>query len=284
MEAYISAIIQGLCFSSLALGIFISMRVLNLPDITTDGSFTLGAAVTAVMLAQQIPVYFILPAVCICGAIAGSITGIIHTVLRVHVLLAGIIVMTALYSVNLIVMGRTNIPFDEGFFMSNIFGDSNIWITMTIYVAVLVVIINRLLLSDFGIVLRALGSNSTMLTANGVNTKALTIKGLAISNALTALSGSMIAQHQQFADLNMGIGIVIIGLGSVIIGESLFSFFKSQVLFLKLVAVFFGALVFRVLIAFVLSQDVNPNYLRLITATVVLAVVALSYKKNPAID
>ena len=118
MEAYISAIIQGLCFSSLALGIFISMRVLNLPDITTDGSFTLGAAVTAVMLMQQIPVYLILPAVCICGAIAGSITGIIHTVLRVHVLLAGIIVMTALYSVNLIIMGRTNIPFNEGFFIS----------------------------------------------------------------------------------------------------------------------------------------------------------------------
>ena len=125
------------------------MRVLNLPDIPTDGSFTLGAAVTAVMLMQQIPVYLILPAVCICGAIAGSITGIIHTVLRVHVLLAGIIVMTALYSVNLIIMGRTNIPFNEGFFMSNIFGDSNTWITMTIYVAVLVFIINRLLLSDF---------------------------------------------------------------------------------------------------------------------------------------
>ncbi|HEY5327871.1 MAG TPA: ABC transporter permease, partial [Mucilaginibacter sp.] len=216
MDFYLTALLQGLCFSAIALGIYISMKIFNIPDITTDGSYTLGGVVTAILLTHHQPAYIILPAVIIAGAIAGALTGIIHTKLKINALLAGILVMTALYSVNLSLMGRSNLPLIN---VSSIFGLINIsadpnhnafWI-LSIFVVIITIIIGYVLKTDFGIAMRATGNSESMIRSLGVNTDRMKITGLALANALTAVSGYLISQYQGFTDISMGIGIVIVG-------------------------------------------------------------------------
>src|ERR1700744_6583483 len=212
MEFYLGTLIMGLCFSAIALGIYISMKIFNIPDITTDGSYTLGGVVTAVLLTHHLPAYIILPIVVVAGGIAGSLTGIIHTKLKINPLLAGILVMTALYSINLLILGRSNIPignYPNLFTIINISTNPNhnsFWI-LIVFVAVITLIIGYLLKTDFGIAMRATGNSESMIRALGVNTDAMKIIGLAIANALTAVSGYLITQFQGFADINMGLGI-----------------------------------------------------------------------------
>lgn len=287
MDFYTTAIAQGLGFAALAIGIFISMRVLNLPDITTDGSYTLGAAVTSVMLIQQVNPVICIVVSMICGALAGSLTGFIHVRLKVNALLSGIIVMTGLYSVNLMIMGRPNLPLIT---TENVFHiltlNSDIFINrlllFLIIACVLISAVNALLKTDFGIAMRAIGNNVTMLRANGVNTDILKIKGLALANMFTALSGSLMAQYQGFADINMGIGIVISGLGAVMIGEALLSLFNANKILFQLIGVVLGAVFFRLILGIALAAGLNPNYLKAVTAVIVLLVVALAgiRKKN----
>ena len=281
MDFYTTAIAQGLGFVALAIGIFLSMRVLNLPDITTDGSYTLGAAVTSVMLIQQInPVICILVSM-LCGALAGTLTGVIHVRLKVNALLSGIIVMTGLYSVNLMIMGRPNLPLITTanlFSVVNVNADIFINRLLIFFVIALLIIVtvNWLLKTDFGIAMRAIGNNTIMLRANGVNTSVLKIKGLALANMFTALSGSLIAQYQGFADINMGIGIVISGLGAVMIGEALMSLFNADKIILRLIGVVIGAVFFRLILGIALAAGLNPNYLKAVTALIVLVVVAVA--------
>lgn len=281
MDFYTTAIAQGLGFVALAIGIFLSMRVLNLPDITTDGSYTLGAAVTSVMLIQQINPVLCIVVSMICGALAGTLTGLIHVRLKVNALLSGIIVMTGLYSVNLMIMGRPNLPLitTENLF-STITLNSDIFINrlliFLIVAFVIVVAVNWLLKTDFGIAMRAIGNNVIMLRANGVNTDVLKIKGLALANMFTALSGSLIAQYQGFADINMGIGIVISGLGAVMIGEALMSLFNADKIIFRLIGVVIGAVFFRLILGIALAAGLNPNYLKAVTAAIVLLVVAVA--------
>ncbi|MFI5218204.1 MAG: ABC transporter permease [Bacteroidia bacterium] len=281
MDFYTTAILQGLGFVALGLGIFLTLRIFNIPDITTDGSYTLGGAVTAIMLVNNFPPVITLMVAMSAGAIAGAITGIIHTKLKVHALLAGILVMTALYSVNLSIMGRSNIPLIK---VQNIFtciNFSNIEINNQIYIFCffafcLFSLLLFLLKTDFGIAMRATGNSENMVRSMGVNTQRMKITGLAIANGLTALSGFLITQYQGFADINMGIGIVISGLGAVIIGESLVKFFKSNKIFVQILGVIAGTILFRLILAFALSSGLNPNYLKLITAAIVLLVVAIT--------
>ena len=281
MDFYTTAIAQGLGFVALAIGIFLSMRVLNLPDITTDGSYTLGAAVTSVMLIQQInPVICILVSM-LCGALAGTLTGVIHVRLKVNALLSGIIVMTGLYSVNLMIMGRPNLPLITTanlFSVVNVNADIFINRLLIFFVIALLIIVtvNWLLKTDFGIAMRAIGNNTIMLRANGVNTSVLKIKGLALANMFTALSGSLIAQYQGFADINMGIGIVISGLGAVMIVEALMSLFNADKIILRLIGVVIGAVFFRLILGIALAAGLNPNYLKAVTALIVLVVVAVA--------
>lgn len=281
MDFYTTAIAQGLGFVALAIGIFLSMRVLNLPDITTDGSYTLGAAVTSVMLIQQVNPVICIVISMICGALAGTLTGVIHVRLKVNALLSGIIVMTGLYSVNLMIMGRPNLPLitTENLF-STITLNSDIFINrLLIFLTVafvIVVAVNWLLKTDFGIAMRAIGNNEIMLRANGVNTDVLKIKGLALANMFTALSGSLIAQYQGFADINMGIGIVISGLGAVMIGEALMSLFNADKIIFRLIGVVIGAVFFRLILGIALAAGLNPNYLKAVTAAIVLLVVAVA--------
>jgi putative ABC transport system permease protein len=277
---YLSAIMLGLGFSAMALGIFISMRIFDIPDITTDGSYTLGGVLTAVLLLAKIPLFLTFLAVLAAGALAGVCTGFIHTRLKINALLAGILVMTALYSVNLSVLGRSNQPLNDTANLLNVWTlwDSNYLSQFSILLiinALLWLILSYLLKTDFGLAMRATGNSATMIRANGVNTDLMKTIGLAIANALVAFSGFLIVQYQGFADINMGIGIVIIGLGSVMIGENLSNLFKQNGIVYKILGVILGTVLFRLILALTLSLGINPNWLKFITALFVLLVVVI---------
>lgn len=280
MDFFLTAILQAFCFSALAVGIFISMKIFNIPDITTDGSFTLGGVVTATLLLADAPASLALPLVMLAGAFAGAATGFIHTKLQVNPLLAGILVMTALYSINLTLMGRSNIPllsfptlFSSWMLLENL--NHNTFVILGAVVALLVLIIGYVLKTDFGIAMRATGNSETMIRALGVNTNRMKIVGLALANSLTAVSGYLITQFQGFADINMGIGIVIVGLGSVIIGETLIRWFAVKSVWVNLTLVITGALLFQLVLAFTLSIGIDANLLKLVTAAFVLLIVSL---------
>ena len=271
---------MSLCLAPMAMGIFISMKVFNIPDITTDGSYTLGASVTAILLTQQYSIGTTLLLSMISAALAGVCTGFIHAKLRIDALLSGILVMTALYSVNLIIMGRSNIPLLQ---TSNIFGSASSGSTIIhqlsiagIIVIILFLMLVYLLRSDFGISMRATGNNPGMTKAFGINNDRIKIIGLAIANALTGLSGFLVSQYQGFADINMGIGIVITGLGSVLIADALRKVLGIKGIGKQLLLVILGSMAFQMVLAFTLSLGVDPNLLKLITAVFVLAIVGLS--------
>jgi putative ABC transport system permease protein len=280
MDFYALALLQGLAFVPLALGIFLSAKVFNIPDITTDGSYTLGAAVFAVcMLSNMHPLMatlLVMPA----GAAAGAVTGIIHTKLKMNALLAGILVMTALYSVNLLIMERSNIPLlgTPSLFVE-ISNPDNLLINIAI-AGILVTIITSILLwllkTDFGLAMRAAGSNENMIEANGVNTNRIKIIGLSISNALVALSGCLVTQMQGFADINMGIGIVIAGLASVMMGESISRRLQRNTLLIPLLMVVMAAVIFRLCIAFILAQGIEQVYVKLFSALLVLLFIGVT--------
>ena len=280
MEFYTVALLLGLAFVPLALGIFLSAKVFNIPDITTDGSFTLGAACFAVFILK--PMHPILATLLVLpvGAIAGAATGVIHTKLKVNALLSGILVMTALYSVNLLIMERSNIPLIGA---ANIFEQVNNaeFLLKNMFIAVLIilmitVLIIWLLKTDFGLTMRAAGSNENMIEAQGVNPDKIKVIGLAISNSLVALSGCLVTQLQGFADINMGIGIVIACLASVMMGEAISNRFKKSSIVMPVLMVVFAAILFRLFIAFILAQGIEQVYVKLFTAALVLVFLSVS--------
>ncbi|UKJ06280.1 ABC transporter permease [Solitalea lacus] len=280
MNFYISAILLGLSLSAIALGIFISMKIFNIPDITTDGSYTLGAVITAICLTNGISMVPTFLFTVLSGAVAGSITGFIHTKLKVNALLAGILTMTALYSVNLSILGRSNLPLVN---VRNLFqtlqlssNDTlNSLMLLLLFIGLLFTGLTLLLKTDFGLAMRATGNSESMIRALGVNTNRMKIIGIAISNGLVATAGFLVTQYQGFADINMGIGIVIVGLGSVMIGEALNHWFHIQSIWMQLLLVILGAIAFQLVLAFTLSLGIDPNLLKLITAVFVLIIVSI---------
>ena len=280
MEFYLSALLLGLCLSSVALGIFISMKIFRIPDITTDGSYTLGAVVAAVLLTHHVPLYLSLPLTLLAGGLAGCLTGFIHTKLKIDALLAGILVMTGLYSVNLVILGRSNLPLLDVrgvFSYLHVSADDtyNQLIVIVVFIAVVTALIAYTLRTDFGIAMRATGNSESMTRALGINNDSMKIIGLGIANALTALGGFLVCQYQSFTDINMGIGIVIVGLGSVLIGDGLIRLFSIQAIWLQLLTVIGGSLVFQFVLAFTLAMGVDPNLLKLVTAVFVLLIVGI---------
>jgi len=279
-QFYLTALQLSLCLGPMAMGIFITMKVFNIPDITTDGSYTLGATVTAVLLMRHWPVMLTLPICMSAGALAGVCTGLIHTKLRIDALLAGILVMTGLYSINLIILGRSNVPLINiltifsylSFFGNDIY--NQLFIAF-ILIFILVVVLNYILRTDFGIAMRATGNNPAMTKALGINNDRMKIMGLAIANSFTALSGFLVAQYQNFSDINMGIGIVITGLGTVLIADALRIWFNVSKIGGQLLLVLVGSLLFQLVLAFTLSLGIDPNLLKLVTALFVLLIVAL---------
>ncbi|HTB26865.1 MAG TPA: hypothetical protein VK711_15945 [Puia sp.] len=279
-QFYLTALQLSICLGPMALGIFITMKIFNIPDITTDGSYTLGAVVAAVLLSNHWPVMVVLPLCMIAGSLAGICTALIHTKLKIDALLAGILVMTGLYSVNLIILGRSNVPLIN---IHSIFNTLSIFkneIYNKLFVALLIIIVlifllRYLLLTDFGIAMRATGNNPIMTKSMGINNDIIKIIGLAIANGLTALSGFLVAQYQSFADINMGIGIVITGLGSVLIADALRIWLNVSNIGLQILFVLAGSFIFQLVLAFSLAMGIDPNYLKLVTALFVLFIVAL---------
>jgi len=283
MNFYLAAILQALCLAPMGLGIYITMKIFNFPDITTDGSYTLGAVVCALCLSRGMSPWLAVPFTLLSGALAGILTALIHTKLRVNALLSGILVMTALYSINLTLLGRSNIPllgystiFNIGLFSN---GDFNVALVSVLTVLLFLFFIYYLLRTDFGLAMRATGNNELMIRSLGVNTSTIKIIGLAITNGLVALSGAMTAQFQGFTDISMGIGIVINGLGSVMIAETLIRLSKMEHTGIHLLFVVLGILVFQLVLAFTLNIGVDATLLKLLTSCFVLLIVALPQQK-----
>jgi len=279
-QFYLTALQLSLCLGPMAMGIFITMKVFNIPDITTDGSYTLGATVTAILLTQHWPVLLALPVCMLAGSVAGICTGLIHTKLKIDALLAGILVMTGLYSINLIILGRSNVPLINipTIFLSFTFFSNDLYnqlLIATVIILFLGLLLYYVLRTDFGIAMRATGNNPIMTKSFGINNDSIKIIGLAIANGLTALSGFLVAQYQGFADINMGIGIVITGLGSVLIADALRIWLNVSNIGMQILLVLAGSFLFQMVLAFTLAMGVDPNILKLVTALFVLLIVAL---------
>ena len=275
---------QGLLWAVMALGVYITYRVLDVADLTVEGSFPLGAAVAASMLSAgygPIPSFVV---AAIAGMLAGVVTAILHTKMKIPALLAGILTMIALYSVNLRVMGKANLSLlgtDTTFsIIRNMFGLNSAHTTLvvgllaTVFVAVFMYWFFG---TEIGAAIRATGFNQQMIRAQGVNTDITIMLGLLISNALVAISGALVAQSNGFADVGMGTGTIVIGLASVIIGEVLFGTrsFKNCI-----ISVILGSVVYRIVIAAVLQMGMPPNDLKLFTSILVAFALAVPLIKS----
>jgi putative tryptophan/tyrosine transport system permease protein len=291
MTLLVGALTIGLILSLLALGVFISFRIFEFPDITADGSITLGASLAAALLVHQVHPVAATAAALVAGAIAGALTAIIHTRFAVNRLLSGILVMTALYSINLHIMGKSNVPLLSETTLATMAESAGTALTgsandlvvagwslavrdasMLVWALILVIAIATLLFAFFrtnlGLAMQAAGDNAQMIRALGVNVDTMLVLGLALSNGLVALSGALLAQYQGFADVQMGIGMVVWGLASIIIGEALVG---VRQLGLLIAGGILGSVLFRLLVAIALRGGLNPNDLKLVTAVFVFA-------------
>ena len=300
---WLSAIATGLCLALVGLGVYITFRILDFPDLTIDGTFPLGAAVAAVMLTNGYSPWLTLPVALLAGALFGIITALIATKLKLHSLLASIIVATALISVNLRIMGRSNIPllntetifsrFADGFreFIIARFGEdaaryaNNLLIILIVGAIVIVckLIFDWFMRTEIGMAMQATGDNSKMVKALGRNPDHFIILGVAISNAMVGLSGAMMAQYQGFADVNMGLGLIIAGLAAVIIGETII---RPKTIPLATLSAIIGMIIYRIAIAAALSLRItlpsgerlriDATDVKLATALLVLTVLWLT--------
>jgi putative ABC transport system permease protein len=290
----IGAFTIGLILSLLAFGVFVSFRIFAFPDITADGSITLGAAVTGVLLVAHVHPLLATAAAFGAGALAGSATGLLHTRFKINGLLSGILVMTALYSVNLHVMGKSNLPLlsertlasmaDAG--ARRLLGGDAVqvlgWSVSSRDAGALLLAIGAslaagallyvFLRTNLGTAMQAAGDNPQMIRALGVNVDNMIVLGLAMSNGLVAMSGGLLAQYQGFADVQMGIGMVVWGLASIIIGEALVG---GRDLGFVIIGAVMGSVLFRLIVALALRGGLDPNDLKLVTAVFVfIALVA----------
>ncbi len=271
MTVITSALELGFIYALVALALFLSFRILNIADMTTDGSFTLGCAVSATVALAGHP-YLALPAAMLAGSCAGIITALLQTKWGVPSILAGIITNTGLYTVNLAVMGfSSNVNLLKATTIFSAFPGMKIIpaIVITLIVAALLVVF---LNTRLGLSIRATGDNPDMVRASSINTGLTITIGLAVSNSITALSGAVLAQYQKTADINLGTGMVIIGLASLIIGETVFRGRKTWV---KVVGAVVGCIVYRFIIALALRLDLPSECLKLVSAVIVAIAIAL---------
>ncbi len=271
MAVITSALELGFIYALVALALYLSFRVLNIADMTTDGSFTLGCAVSATLAVAGHP-YLALPAAMAAGACAGIVTALLQTKWGVPSILAGIITNTGLYTVNLAVMGfSSNVNMLRTTTIFTPFPGLKIIpaVIITVFMAAVLVVF---LSTRLGLSIRATGDNPDMVRASSINTGLTITIGLAISNAITALSGAVLAQYQKTADINLGTGMVIIGLASLIIGETIFRKGKTWA---KVLGAVIGCIVYRFIIAIALRLDLPSECLKLVSATIVACAIAL---------
>ena len=276
---------QGLLFAFLGLGVLITFRFFRFPDLTAEGSYPLGGAVAASLLVAGINPFAATAAAVLAGAAAGVATALIHTKLKINNIIAGIIVMTALYTVNLRVMGRANVSLLTA---PSIYEDVVRWLNAlglsvrdgaattiaitAVLLAIAAVALAWFLRTDLGLAVRATGENETMIRSLGVDTDRTKMIGLAVSNGAIALSGALVAQNHGFADIGMGIGILVTGAAAVLIGEAIFG---DRSIARWIVAAIVGVLIYRLLVALALRVGMQPVDLKLVTAALLLAALAV---------
>ena len=284
LDLVLSTVSQGLLWAIMALGVFLTFRVLDIADLSVEGTFPLGAAVAATLIDAGHSVWFAMLIALIAGCIGGTVTALLTTKLKIPALLSGILTMIGLYSVNLMIMGKANVPLlraETVFTLTeDLFGVSSVVATLIVGL-IATTVVGVIMYWFFGTVLgtaiRATGCNPQMARAQGINTNVMVILGLLISNGLVALSGALVAQSNGFADVGMGTGTIVIGLASAIIGEVLFGTrsFKNW-----LISVVLGSVVYRAVIAIVLELGMPPNDLKLFTAVLVAIALSLPLIKN----
>ncbi len=287
MSLLLSVLEQGMIYAIMALGVYITYKILDFPDLTVDGSFPMGAAITCVLISKGMNPLLTLPISFVAGVIIGILTGVIHVKLKVRDLLSGIIMMTALYTVNLRIAGRANLPiynnetiFDNPF-VNKIFPEA-FRPYQTVLVILVLTLITKYLLDAYmctksGFLLRAVGDNDTLVTTLGVDKGLIKIIGLAIANGLVSLGGCVFAQQQRFFDVSMGTGTVVIGLASVIIGTSLF---KKITLIRVTSSVVIGSIIYKACVALALRMGLPSTDLKMITAVLFLIILVVSMDRN----
>ena len=273
---------EGLVFGLIAIGVYLTFRVLSFPDLSVDGTFPLGGAIAAVLIVNGVNPFAATLAAFGGGLGAGFITGLLNTRLRISALLSGILMMVGLYSVNLRIMGRANVPllrevtsFDM---VAQIFGVKSDMVLSIVFVLVVVFIfvvgLNWFLRTEIGLALRATGDNEQMVRGLGADTNKNVLLGCSLANGLVALAGALVAQNQGFSDVGMGIGMIVMGLASVIIGEGVF---RPKGITSVLLAVFGGTFLYRLFINIALRLGLPPGDLKLITAVLVVIVLGVPY-------
>ena len=282
-EFLLTSFQQGLLISLAVMGIYISFRILDFPDLTCDGSFSLGGGLVAVLLGAGVNPYLALTLVLVAGFLAGSCTGLLNTRFRINPLLSGILMMTMLYSINLRVMNRPNYPlFDLDTILKPIENmSSHSQLGLVIFFAIMVVIFKVLLdlflRTELGLVLISSGDNETMTQGLGFNTGRVKILGMGLSNALIAVSGAMTAQYYGFADISIGVGIIIVGIAALIIGESLFR--PSSVPSHSL-AIILGTIIYYMIVSMGLRLGLAPTDLKIATALMVIGVLIFRLRRS----
>ena len=287
MALLLSVLEQGLIYAIMALGVYITYKILDFPDLTVDGSFPMGAAIACILIVKGVAPILTLPICFAAGAFVGMLTGLIHVKLKVRDLLSGIIMMTALYTVNLRIAGKANLPiynmptiFDNGFVNSLFLGGLETY--KTVAVILVITLATKFLLDWYmstksGFLLRAVGDNDSIVTSLGVDKGLVKIVGLSIANGLVTLGGCVFAQQQRFFDISSGTGTVVIGLASVIIGTSLF----KKVTFLRVTtSVVIGSLLYKGCVAVAIRMGLSSSDLKLITAVLFLAILVLGMDRK----
>lgn len=288
-----SAIAQGLIWGIMAIGIYITYKILDIADLTVDGSLCTGGATCVILLVNGCPMWLALICSILAGMLAGLITGILITKLKIPAILAGILTQLALYSINLHIMGfgttsfsKSNLPISVDKYSLLVSSRyvrelslRNPIIVVILFVAIVIAILYWFFGTELGCSIRATGANQFMARSQGINTDKTKVIGLVISNSLVALSGALLSQYQGFADINMGRGAIVIGLAAVIIGEQIFDkVFKNFAL--KLFACVLGAIIYYLVIQFVLKLGLSTDDLKMLTATVVAIFLAIPNLKK----
>lgn len=280
LSTLLGSIELGLIFAILSLGLFITFRILDLPDLTVDGSFVTGLAYSAVWSVAKNPLMGIIMGV-LGGMLAGIVTGILNTKLKIHAILAGILTMTGLYSINLFVMGdKPSVffygektiftPFEGKFFLAGV--DIGKLILLLIIVAVLVTALKLFLMTQIGLSLRATGDNEAMVRSSSINTDAMKVLGFALCNILVGLSGAIYAQYNMTATHGVGTGMLVLGLASIIIGETVIG---KRGMLRHLIAVVIGAIIYRIMLAIAFSLGLPAIYLKLFSAVIVVLAISI---------
>ncbi len=278
------AVAQGAIWGIMAVGVYITFKILDLADLTVDGSFGTGGAVLVVCTAGGMNIWLAMLAALIAGCLAGLVTGVLHTKFGIPAILAGILTQIALYSVNLRIMsGKANLPLSvmkyKDILLVTLRNINKSLIVCALFVAAIIVILYWFFGTELGHSLRATGCNPAMARANGINTSTNKIIGFVISNGLVALAGALLAQYQGFADVNMGRGSIVIGLAAIIIGDVVFGkLFKNFAL--KLFGTVLGGIIYYIVISFVLWLGLPANDLKMLTAAVVALFLGIPYWKS----